>query len=318
MALQARSTGNGSSKEQAPVGSHLARLVGLVDLGHQPEYEWQGKTVESQFKVVFIYELVNENMANAARVHAAERGMDLRSFTLVATGGAGPVHACGVASRLGLKQVLVPPIAGVGSAFGLMLAPISFDYARSYVTRVEDIDIDHLQNILDEMCEAGVNVVRDAGVKDDAISTRVSADMRYVGQGHEVRIPCPDLVLDDGFGGRLVGAFEREYSHRFGRTCEGVPVEVIHWRATVSGPPHRYGIEARSNDQSAPVSRSRAVIFDRTAAVETSVYDRYRMPNTRIDGPAIIEEAESTAVIPPGWGVDVLDNGALLITEYAT
>ncbi|HAA76699.1 TPA: methylhydantoinase, partial [Candidatus Latescibacteria bacterium] len=125
-----------------------------------------------------IHQLVNENMASAARVHAAERGVDLRSFALVATGGAGPVHACGVASRLGIDRVLVPPIAGVGSAFGLLLAPISFDFARSYVCRVEDLNIQRLRSLLDEMMTSGREVVIGAGVADADVAFEIAADIR--------------------------------------------------------------------------------------------------------------------------------------------
>ncbi|MBT3604588.1 MAG: hydantoinase/oxoprolinase family protein, partial [Candidatus Latescibacteria bacterium] len=138
-----------------------------------------------------IHELVNENMANAARVHAAERGLDLDGYTLVATGGAGPVHACGVASRLGLHTVIVPPVAGVGSAFGLMLAPIAFDYARSYVTNLDDLDVQRVNTLYAEMENEGQGVLQGAGVAEDEVELNRAADMRYVGQGHEIRVDIP-------------------------------------------------------------------------------------------------------------------------------
>ncbi len=264
-----------------------------------------------------IHQLVNENMANAARVHAAERGIDLRDYALVATGGAGPVHACGVASRLGVLSVLIPPIAGVGSAFGLLLAPISFDYARSYVTRVEDLDLVALERMLTEMTAAGEDVVRKAGVPKEDVNRTCAADVRYVGQGHEIRVGLPDQRFDDAFGERLVRSFEAEYTRLFGRICAGVPIEIIHWRVTVSGPAGHPAVSSRDQSKRRE-STARLVTFDRSGAMETPVYDRYGLIEGRIPGPAIIEEAESTAVVPPDWDADVLKDGSLLLTRRPT
>jgi N-methylhydantoinase A/oxoprolinase/acetone carboxylase beta subunit len=264
-----------------------------------------------------IHQLVNENMANAARVHAAERGVDLRQFALVATGGAGPVHACGVAARLGLTRVLIPPMAGVGSAFGLLLAPISFDFARSYVTRFEDLDLARLGLILDEMSAAGAGVVEEAGVESVDIQRSFTADIRYVGQGHEIRVTLPDQNLDEAFGTRLIKAFEYEYTRLFGRICEGVPVEVIHWRVTVSGPTDHPEIATGSDTTLQREVGVRPVVFDRSGPVETQVFSRYGLREGIILGPAIIEEAESTAVVPPGWEAEVRSDGALLLARIS-
>jgi N-methylhydantoinase A len=262
-----------------------------------------------------VHQLVNENMANAARVHAAERGMDLRQFTLVATGGAGPVHACGVASRLGLDRVLIPPLAGVGSAFGLLLAPVSFDFSRSFVSRLEDLDLDRVRILLDEMSRDGERVVCEAGVDVVHLTRQVMADIRYVGQGYEIRVALSDAEVDSTFRSRLVEAFEAEYTRLFGRTCVGVPVEIIHWRVRVSGP-STYPDVALAIDHASPeVEKKRQVSFDRTGVVESPVYDRNRLPAGTFSGPAIIEEAESTTVVPPGWEIEVLENHSLMLSR---
>ena len=130
-----------------------------------------------------IHELVNENMAAAARVHAAERGLDTRRHAMVATGGAGPVHACGVARRLGVDTVVVPPLAGVGSAFGFLLAPIAFDFTRSYLVRFDSIELDHLNTILSHLEEEGREIVISAGVPPGDIAIERTVDIRYLGQG---------------------------------------------------------------------------------------------------------------------------------------
>ncbi len=295
-------------------------LGGEMDLAQDDAQEAVGSVTpafgeDDTAASIGVYQLVNENMANAARVHAAERGMDLRQFTLVATGGAGPVHACDVASRIGLDRVLIPPLAGVGSAFGLLLAPVSFDFSRSFVSRLEDLDLDRVRILLDEMSRDGERVVCEAGVDVVHLTRQVMADIRYVGQGYEIRVALPDAEVDSTFRSRLVEAFEAEYTRLFGRTCMGVPVEIIHWRVTVSGP-STYPDVALAIDHASPeVDKKRQVSFDRTGVVESPVYDRNRLPAGIFSGPAIIEEAESTTVVPPGWEIEVLENRSLMLSR---
>ena len=264
-----------------------------------------------------IHQLVNENMANAARVHAAERGIDLRGFAMVATGGAGPVHACGVAERLGIDTVIVPGAAGVGSAVGLMLAPISFDFARSYVTRLDEVDLDRLRGLFEEMEREGRRIVTEAGVAAAEVQVERTADLRYVGQGHEIRVPVSGGQLDAPALKRLQADFDGEYTRLYGRTCEGVDVLCMHWRTTVSGPRPVLGSLHQDRPGSARSAEkpSRLVRFERPGGEgETPVYDRYALAGGfRAPGPAIVEEAESTTVVPPGWGLRVDDAGNLIV-----
>jgi N-methylhydantoinase A/oxoprolinase/acetone carboxylase beta subunit len=268
-----------------------------------------------------IQQLVDENMAAAVRVHAAERGFDMRRYTLVATGGAGPVHACGVARRLGLKRVLVPPAAGVGSAFGLLLAPIAFDFARSYVSRLEQLDLTYLNDLLDGLEIQGREIVTAAGVKADEIDIRRAADMRYVGQGHEIRVAVVPDRLDEHAVPALQAAFEQAYLQLYGRLCAGVPIEVIHWRVTVSGPRPAWAqvqLDDRqpADPMSASVAQRRACFKSDIVPEETPVYNRYRLPPGFVTpGPAIIEEAESTTIVPPDWQVRVDSTGCLVLDD---
>lgn len=265
-----------------------------------------------------IHHLVNENMANAARVHAAERGKDLDGYALVATGGAGPVHACGVANRLGVCRVIIPPVAGVGSAFGLMLAPIAFDYARSYVTRLETLDVNRLNELYGDMEKEGLAVLAKAHVERDEVRLIRSADMRYVGQGHEIRVEIPNGDLDRGTISIIQKAFDGVYTRLYGRVCEGVAVEVIHWRVTVAGkkPEMSDGVcEGAQKDNA--LKGERHVIFDAKAeTISVPVYDRYKLSDGfALDGPLIVEENESTTVVPPEWSASVANGGYLILTR---
>ncbi len=259
-----------------------------------------------------IHDLVNENMANAARVHAAERGIDLNGYSLVATGGAGPVHACGVAMRLGIDRVIVPPAAGVGSAFGLMLAPIAFDYVRSFVSRIAALEREVVNKLYEEMEDEGRALVREAGIDDSEIVR--TADMRYVGQGHEISVPVPLGELTEG-SDALQAAFDASYKKLYGRLCEGVPVEAIHWRVTVSGPePEICDVVSVGEVASDHVSEGQRDVLFANDKYGTEVYKRHKLgKGVVLKGPAIVEEVESTTVLPPGWVLQVDDTGNLIL-----
>ncbi len=266
-----------------------------------------------------IHQLVDENMANAARVHAAERGLDIRGYTLVATGGAGPVHACGLAQRLGLDAVVVPAAAGVGSAFGLILAPISFDFVRTYVVRLQDLKAQDLSGLVEEMEQEGRRIVAAAGVEEGEIQVLRTADMRYVGQGHEIRVVVQDGRLDEGALTRLQEAFDQEYQRLYGRLCKGVEVESVHWRVTITGPrPEPGQVRTRQETTGGTTDGfkgARPVLFDSDAGFrQVAVYDRYGLKEDfKTDGPAIIEEAESTTVVRPGWSCRAGPAAALIL-----
>src|SRR5919198_2422484 len=183
-----------------------------------------------------IHQVVNENMANAARAHLGERGMDPRRLPLFAFGGAGPVHGYRVAEILRLPRLIAPFGAGVGSTFGLLVAPLSFDFVRSAYSRLDDVDWDVANGLLDEMAEEGREVLKASGLSADAITFRRTADLRYVGQGHEVSVPLPVGRLLEGSLPEIVRAFDERYQTLYGRKGPEVPLEVINWRIVASGP----------------------------------------------------------------------------------
>ena len=266
-----------------------------------------------------VHQLVNENMAAAARVHAAERGLEIRRYCLVATGGAGPVHACGVAGGLGIRRIIVPPLAGVGSAFGFLTAPIAFDFTRSYVARLSELDLVELNAILRDLASEGRRIVAAAGVPVPDISVRLNIDMRYVGQGYEVRVPFPMETLTERHVCRMQSAFEAEYRAFYGQLAAGVPIEAVNWRVLISGPPPN--IESAPQAEPRPANSApfacRLVRFaPDQAPQETPVYRREQLePAWSAAGPLIIEEAASTTVVLPGWSARVAGGGCLQLTR---
>jgi N-methylhydantoinase A len=250
-----------------------------------------------------VYQVVNENMANAARVHAVERGRDVRNFPLFAFGGAGPVHACRVAEKLRVTQVIAPFAAGVGSTIGLLAAPLAFDFVRTAAARVRSLDWANVKRLLADMEEEGTALLRRGGLADADITVERAADMRLIGQAHEITVELPGGVPVSGDEERLEEAFERTYTSLFGRTPPNVPVEVVSWRVRLAGPNPDLALGASpvATDAGSAVKGERPAYFPELDGFHsTTVYDRYRLePGAELSGPAIVEERESTVVVGP-------------------
>jgi len=271
-----------------------------------------------------IHRVVNENMASAARIHGIERGRDLRVYTLFGFGGAGPVHAWQVGRILRVPRVLVPFGAGAISAWGLLVAPLAFDFVRTAPARLDNADWASINDLFDEMEAEGRHILRAAGVADQDMELRRTAEMRYVGQGHEVEVEVPAGGLGTASLDALTGNFEAAYRALYSRTPMGVPIESLNWRVVVSGPNPEISLSAQAfagtarELQSLAVKRTRPAYFAEVGDyVDTPVYDRYRLAaGSRLAGPAIIEERESTTVIGPGASVSV-DSRLTLVAEPA-
>ena len=268
-----------------------------------------------------VHQLVNENMAAAARVHAAERGLEVRRYCMVATGGAGPVHACGVAQGLGISRIIIPPLAGVASAFGFLTAPIAFDFTRSYVARLDALDLAELNSILADLERDGRRIVEAAGVPPGDISVRLNIDMRYVGQGYEVRVPFTMESLTERHIAEMQRDFEEEYRAFYGQLAHGVPIEAVNWRVLISGPAPQIkgaGFAVSTAPGGGPVDSRPARFSPEGAPVDTAIYRRERLSHTwSAAGPCIIEEEASTTVVLPGWSARMADGGCLLLTRIS-
>ena len=248
-----------------------------------------------------IHQIVNENMANAARAHLGERGKDPRELPMYAFGGAGPVHGCNVAELLHLPTMISPMGAGVGSTFGLLAAPLAFDFVRSAYSRLDELDWSFVNGLFDDMCAEGRVILEQSGLAPDEIIYERTADMRYTGQGHEVSVPVPEGVLGAGHLGALTEAFERTYERMCGRTVPDVVVEVINWRVVARGPEQPLNFSTRGGHAAGTkAEKGTRPVFSpaRGDFVETTVYDRYSLTaGMTFPGPAIVEERESTLVV---------------------
>ena len=183
-----------------------------------------------------IHQVVNESMANAARIHTLERGKDPHHFPVFAFGGAGPVHGFRVAQALGSPALIVPLGAGVMSAVGFLTAPLAFDFVRSWPSHLQDVDWQRANTLLGEMEAEGQALLEQSGLAPEKIQYRREADIRYVGQGHEIRVPLPLGQLDGASIQVITTAFEEVYQRLYERLSLGVPIEIINWRVTASGP----------------------------------------------------------------------------------
>ena len=251
---------------------------------------------------VGIHDVVNENMAAATRMHAAERGQDPRRYTLIAFGGAGPVHAYGLARLLKIRRVICPFGAGVTSALGMLVAAPSTDLVRSYVSRLDHIDWDHLNGLYAEMETEARALLVESGADPAEITLRRAADMRYVGQGFEVTVPLGDGPLGPPSLQNVRERFLATYAQLFERRITDVPVEAMSWRLAATAPVPNVelnfgGQPARRGD---PRKGMRQVYFPQTSFAPCAVYDRYSLqPGTQLAGPAVVEERESTIVVGP-------------------
>jgi N-methylhydantoinase A len=266
-----------------------------------------------------IHRVVNENMAAAARIHGIERGRDLRAYPLFAFGGAGPVHCWQVARILKVPRILIPSGAGAMSAWGLLAAPLAFDFVRTVRARLDAADWEMLNRVFAEMEDEGRELLGRAGVGSEAARVARIAEMRYVGQGHEVEARVPTGRLSAASLPTITAAFEDAYRALYHRLPQGVPIEALNWRVTVSGPPPALAFGGAAGEARAAIAavkaRRRAWFAEADGWVDTAVYDRYALgPGTTFEGPAIVEERESTAIIGPGARCRV-DEGRTIVVE---
>jgi N-methylhydantoinase A/oxoprolinase/acetone carboxylase beta subunit len=262
-----------------------------------------------------IHAVVTTNMELATRVVSIERGRDPRALTLIAFGGSGPVHGCRLAQALGIPRVILPAAAGVTAAIGLLAAEVKFDVARTYVRRVDALDPAMLEAMFADMAAQATAVVRESAVSGTVTVVR-SVDARYVGQGYELTVPVPAGRLDAAALARVRASFDEIYAARYGYANAAEPVETVTWKLSAIGAAPRVSLAkaADSPRDDGPKSRRRAWFPERAGWTDCPVYDRYALaPGTQLTGPAIVEERESTSVLPPGATAAVDEYANLLV-----
>jgi N-methylhydantoinase A len=264
-----------------------------------------------------VHELVNQNMAAASRMHAVEQGEDLRGVTVLAFGGAGPIHACGVAELLESTKVVFPTNASVLSAFGTLVTPVRIDLARSKVRPLAAIDPAERDALLDELRAEGTRVLSAAGVRADEIHFRYGLDARYLGQGNEITLWLGEGPAWPASDTDVIARFEADYRRIYGLTIPDVGIEAVTWRLSAFAAASSVEPVATVGSSAGEPHATRTVRFGRLSeAVDTPVYRRTVLGVGQvIAGPAIIEERETTAVIRPDWTVTVAPDGSLIATR---
>jgi len=266
-----------------------------------------------------IHDLINETMAGAAKTHIAEKGGNPKIVTVVAFGGAGPVHGYGLAKKLGAPRLLVPPNAGVGSALGFFTAPRAFDMVRSHKVSLKEADFAEIEKIYQEMESEGARTLQKSG-EAEAIRFERSVDARFVGQGSETTIPIPERQFTDVQRDEIRRRFDDIYRRLYGRTYPDSPVEFINFKVRASLPERLLQLP-----KIAPAERGasldEAIKGQRQAYsglvkdfIHYAVYNRYKLfPGAAFHGPAIIEERESTVIVGEDAAVSVDEYGFLWI-----
>ncbi|GBQ88847.1 N-methylhydantoinase A [Acetobacter nitrogenifigens DSM 23921 = NBRC 105050] len=288
----------------------LAKQALLSDIG-----EPLGLTAEMAAHAV--YEMVCENMASAARVHAVERGVAIAEHTMIAFGGAAPLHAARVAEKLGVRRLVIPSNAGVGSAVGFLAAPLAFEIVRSHPMRIDDsFNAAAISALLGGMADSIMDVLTQDS-RRDALRVERNAFMRYVGQGHEitVRLPNDEAGLSDVAA--LRAAFEQDYARQFSRAIPGAAVEVMNWSVTISAPvatPEPYA-PTPLLQQTQPDERCDFFSGDIGAIVDLPVYYRKTMRSgSALNGPALIREDETTTYVSARYDAHIDGSGNIVLT----
>ena len=268
-----------------------------------------------------IHETVNENMAQAANIHALEKAKRITDYTMVPIGGAGPVHACNIALKLALPRVICPPGAGVASALGFLVSPTAFTFVQGGVVSLSSLDIASVGEMLDDMEKKGRALLSKAGTPGDQVHVEVLVAMRYIGQGYDVEAAVERQVLDSDDQEAMRQVFETAYEQQYGRTEKNMPVEIVAWRVVVSGDtPAIDLVAARPATVKGDAKKGNREIYfgPDTGFVNAPVYNRYGLiPGSNFEGPSVFEERESTTVIPPGAKARI-DDALNLVVDLPT
>jgi len=259
-----------------------------------------------------VHDVVNENMAGAARVAIAERGRVPSEYALLATGGAGPVHAWHVARKLGVTRVVCPPGAGAGSTIGMLMAPARVDRVQSFTDALAGADMASVEKAFAALEKESLDVLRLTGADVEGRTVKRLADMRYIGQGSEITVTLPSPLGETD----VRTAYEAAYKALFARVPPGAAIQFVALRLSVTAPmPGTGGKLVLTRHASATGQKGTRPVFfpDEGKTVETRVWDRYALKaGVTIEGPAVFEEDESTFIVGPNSTARLLADGSIL------
>ncbi|WP_210485219.1 hydantoinase/oxoprolinase family protein [Microvirga antarctica] len=262
-----------------------------------------------------IFRVVTEAMASAARTHATDRGLDYRGLPLFAFGGAGPLHACEVASLLQSSSVIVPPRSSVLSSFGTLVTPVRLDLVRSDLTRIDALDMTRVGRILDDLTGEASTALREAGCAPSDVTLIFGAEMRYFGQQHEVSVTFNGDPRETENQASIATLFEDLYRKLYGVNPSHVPIELVSWRVTARGPLIPFHVAGQpASIEGKPKNHRKVHAWSDDQDVP--VYDRSSLAvGQTIRGPAIIEERETTTALPPDWSGTIDQFGCIIATK---
>ncbi len=265
-----------------------------------------------------VSEIVEENMASAARVHAIERGRDISACTMIAFGGGAPLHACRLADKLGIDTIIVPRGAGVGSAIGFLRAPIAYEITKSVVVALGHFDAARINALLHAMSQDAHAVVL-PGMGGRKPVVRIVADCRYVGQGHEIRVDVPNRRLTDRDGAKLKAEFEKLYEKVYAIRIPHQEAEAITWSVTVSSKPLTPKRAGTVGAKRAPPPGARRMVYDAALGrmVKTAIYQRGDLtPGAAFKGPAIIAEDETSTIVASNFRARINGLGYIVLERF--
>jgi N-methylhydantoinase A len=267
-----------------------------------------------------VTEMVDENMANAARVHTVENGRDIEDYTMIAFGGGAPLHACRECEKLGIDKIIIPPGAGVGSAIGFLRAPFSFEATRGLFQRLINFDAATVNLTLAAMKQEAEAFVR-LGARGAKVSSRLVAFMRYSGQGWEIPVEVKLRAYTDADSTMFLAEFETAYRQLFGRIIDGLEVEITNWSLTVAAAQKKASSITLNLKGHKFKSAEKCDFFDAALRkkVSAALVERSSMqPDVRLDGPAMIIENETATIVTSGFTAIRQDDGSLLLLRKET
>ena len=276
---------------------------------------------EVENAAIGVIEVVDENMANAARVHAVENGRDVSQYTMIAFGGGAPLHASRLCDKLEIERLLVPPGAGVGSAIGFLQTPFSYEALKSFYVSIENFDHKRVNQLLGDLTSEATEFVMEASdenIHPKNLIVERCAFMRYAGQGWEITVPLENETFDYLGIELLNNKFEKTYEEHFGRAIEGLQIEVVGWSVKVTSPRPETEKTITVDSENIVMTDSKRVVYDpaKGTEVEASVFQRESLnPGDCVMGPAIIVESQTTTWISSEKKSSTQKDGCLLITK---